>query len=75
MTLAGNTEQIFRIIQSIPSKKQNHLKYGSRASDTNEYRRLTTQKKALNRSREFWQKMGRSEKMDSTTNDGPGNPQ
>ena len=47
MTLAGNTEQIFRIIQSIPSKKQNHLKYGSRASDTNEYRRLTTQKKRL----------------------------
>ena len=62
MTLAGNTEQIFRIIQSIPSKKAEPFKIWLARVGYERIQEINDPEKALNRSREFWQKMGRSEK-------------
>ena len=60
--LAGNTEQIFRIIQSIPSKKAEPFKIWLARVGYERIQEINDPEKALNRSREFWQKMGRSEK-------------
>lgn len=61
-TLAGNTEQIFRIVQSIPSKKAEPFKTWLAKVGYERIQEINDPEKALNRSREYWQKLGRSEK-------------
>lgn len=61
-TLAGNTEQIFRIIQSIPSKKAEPFKIWLAKVGYERVQEMSDPEKALNRSRKYWQKQGRSEK-------------
>lgn len=61
-TLAGNTEQIFRIIQSIPSKKAEPIKLWLAKVGYERVQEMSDPEKALNRSRDYWQKQGRSKK-------------
>lgn len=61
-TLAGSTEQILRIIQSIPSKKAEPFKLWLAKVGYERIQEINDPEKALNRSREYWQKLGRSEK-------------
>ncbi len=61
-TLAGNTEHLFRIIQSIPSKKAEPIKLWLAKVGYERVQEISDPEKALNRSRDYWQKMGRSQK-------------
>lgn len=60
--LGGNVEQILRIIQAIPSKKAEPFKRWLARIGYERIQEMTDPEKALNRSREYWQKYGRSEK-------------
>lgn len=62
MTLAGNPEHLFRIIQSIPSKKAEPIKLWLARVGYERVQEISDPEKALNRSRDYWQKMGRSQK-------------
>lgn len=53
---------LFRIIQSIPSPKAEPIKLWLARVGYERMQEMTDPEKALNRSREYWQKMGRSEK-------------
>lgn len=59
-TLAGNPEHLFRIIQSIPSKKAEPIKLWLAKVGYERVQEMSDPEKALDRSREYWQKMGRS---------------
>lgn len=61
-TLAGNPEHLFRIIQSIPSKKAEPIKLWLAKVGYERVEEMNDPEKALNRSRDYWQKMGRSQK-------------
>ncbi|MCX6809969.1 MAG: BRO family protein [Candidatus Berkelbacteria bacterium] len=61
-TLAGSTEQIFRIIQSVPSKKAEPFKLWLAKTGYERIQEMADPEKALDRSRSYWQKMGRSQK-------------
>lgn len=61
-TLAGNPEQLFRIIQSIPSKKAEPIKLWLAKVGYERIEEINDPERALNRSRDYWQKMGRSQK-------------
>ena len=61
-TLGGNAEQILRIIQAIPSKKAEPFKLWLAKVGYERIQEINDPEKALNRSREYWQKYGRSEK-------------
>ncbi len=61
-TLAGNPEHILRIIQAVPSKKAEPIKLWLAKVGYERMQEMSDPGKALNRSREYWQKMGRSEK-------------
>lgn len=61
-TLAGNVENIFRIIQSIPSPKAEPIKLWLAKVGYERMREMADPERALNRSREYWRKQGRSEK-------------
>jgi prophage antirepressor-like protein len=61
-TLAGNPEHLLRIIQSIPSKKAEPIKLWLAKVGYERMQEMTDPEKALNRSRGYWQKMGRSVK-------------
>jgi len=61
-TLAGNVENIFRIIQSVPSKKAEPIKLWLARVGYERMREMADPEQALNRSREYWRKQGRSEK-------------
>ncbi|MFA5248107.1 MAG: BRO family protein [Patescibacteria group bacterium] len=61
-TLAGNPEHLFRIIQSIPSKKAEPIKIWLAKVGYERIQEVSDPEKALNRSRTYWQRMGRSEK-------------
>jgi len=61
-TLAGNPEHLFRIIQSIPSKKAEPIKLWLARVGYERIEEISDPEKALNRSRKYWQKMGRSQK-------------
>ncbi|PIR47208.1 MAG: hypothetical protein COV07_00190 [Candidatus Vogelbacteria bacterium CG10_big_fil_rev_8_21_14_0_10_45_14] len=61
-TLAGNPEHLFRIIQSIPSKKAEPIKLWLAKVGYERVQEMSDPEKALNRSREYWQKMGRDAK-------------
>jgi len=61
-TLAGNTEHLFRIIQSVPSKKAEPFKRWLAKVGYERVEEINNPEKALNRSRDYWQRMGRSQK-------------
>lgn len=61
-TDAANTETIFRIIQSVPSKKAEPIKLWLAKVGYERIEEINDPEKALNRSRNYWQKMGRSQK-------------
>lgn len=58
--LAGNPEHLFRIIQSVPSKKAEPIKLWLAKVGYERVQEISDPEKALNRSRDYWQKMGRS---------------
>lgn len=61
-TLAGNPEHLLRIIQSIPSKKAEPIKLWLARVGYERIEEINDPEKALNRSRNYWQRMGRSQK-------------
>ena len=61
-TDAGDMEIIFRLIQSIPSKKAEPFKMWLAKVGQERIEEIQNPELALNRSREYWQKYGRSEK-------------
>ncbi len=62
MTDAANVETILRIIQSVPSKKAEPIKLWLARVGYERMQEMTDPEKALNRSRDYWQKMGRGQK-------------
>ena len=61
-TDAANVETILRLIQSVPSKKAEPIKLWLAKVGYERMQEISDPAKALNRSRSYWQKMGRSEK-------------
>lgn len=61
-TLAGNPEHLFRIIQSVPSPKAEPIKLWLAKVGYERIQEVSDPEKALNRSRSYWQRMGRSAK-------------
>ena len=61
-TLAGTPEHLFRIIQSVPSKKAEPVKLWLAKVGYERIQEISDPEKALNRSRDYWQRMGRSQK-------------
>ncbi|MCG2689811.1 Bro-N domain-containing protein [Candidatus Parcubacteria bacterium] len=60
-TDCANTEGIFRIIQSIPSPKAEPFKLWLARVGYERIEEINDPEKALNRSRDYWQRMGRSQ--------------
>ncbi|KKR54235.1 MAG: Prophage antirepressor [Parcubacteria group bacterium GW2011_GWA2_40_23] len=60
LTDMADTETLFRLIQSIPSPKAEPFKIWLAKVGYERIEELNDPEKALNRSREYWQKMGRS---------------
>jgi len=58
----ADTVTILRLIQSVPSKKAEPIKQWLAKVGNERLQEITDPEKALNRSREYWQKLGRSEK-------------
>lgn len=61
-TDVADVETILRLIQSIPSKKAEPIKLWLAKVGYERMQEMTDPEVALNRSREYWQKQGRSEK-------------
>jgi DNA-damage-inducible protein D len=61
-TLAGNPEHIFRLVQSVPSSKAEPFKIWLAKVGYERIEEMNDPEKALKRSRNYWQKMGRSQK-------------
>jgi len=61
-TDVANVETILRLIQSIPSPKAEPIKLWLARVGYERMQEMSDPEKALNRSREYWQKQGRSEK-------------
>ncbi len=61
-TDVANVETILRIIQSVPSKKAEPIKLWLAKVGYERMQEMTDPEIALNRSRTYWQKQGRSEK-------------
>lgn len=61
-TLAGNAEDIFRLIQSIPSPKAEPFKQWLAKVGYERMQEIADPSQGLDRARENWQKLGRSEK-------------
>jgi prophage antirepressor-like protein len=61
-TLAGNVKDIFRIIQSIPSPKAEPFKQWLAKVGYERMKEIADPEQSLDRARENWQKLGRSEK-------------
>jgi DNA-damage-inducible protein D len=68
-----DTPNILRLIQSIPSPKAEPFKQWLAKVGYERMKEIGDPEQSLDRARENWQKMGHSEKVDSTTNDGTGN--
>jgi hypothetical protein len=58
----ANVETILRLIQSIPSKKAEPIKLWLAKIGYERMQEMSDPERALNRSREYWQKQGRSDK-------------
>mgnify|MGYP000550226922 FL=1 len=61
-TLAGNAKAIFRIIQSIPSPKAEPFKQWLAKIGYERMQEISDPSQSIDRARENWQKLGRSEK-------------
>ena len=61
-TDVANAETLLRLIQSVPSKKAEPIKLWLAKVGYERMQEMTNPEMALNRSREYWQKQGRSEK-------------
>ncbi len=61
-TDVANVEAILRLVQSIPSKKAEPMKLWLARVGFERMQEMNDPERALNRSREYWQKQGRSEK-------------
>ena len=61
MTLAGNPEHLFRIIQSVPSKKAESIKLWLAKVGYERIQEISDPEKSINRARENWKRGGRSE--------------
>jgi DNA-damage-inducible protein D len=59
---AANVETLLRLIQSVPSKKAEPIKLWLAKVGYERMQEMTDPEKALNRSRVYWTKMGRSQK-------------
>jgi DNA-damage-inducible protein D len=62
MTDVADVETIFRLIQSVPSPKAEPIKLWLAKVGYERIQEVSDPEKALNRSRTYWQRMGRSEK-------------
>lgn len=62
LTDVADVETILRLIQSVPSKKAEPIKLWLAKVGYERMQEMTDPERALNRSREYWQKQGRSEK-------------
>lgn len=62
ITDVANAETLFRLIQSIPSPKAEPIKLWLAKTGYERVQEMADPEKALNRSRLYWQKAGRSEK-------------
>lgn len=62
LTDAADVETILRLIQAIPSKKAESIKLWLAKVGYERMQEMNDPERALNRSREYWQKHGRSEK-------------
>jgi len=61
-TLAGNAKAIFRVIQSIPSPKAEPFKQWLAKVGYERMQEISDPSQSIDRARENWQKLGRSEK-------------
>lgn len=61
-TDVADVETILRLIQSVPSKKAEPIKLWLAKVGYERMQEMSDPERALNRSREYWQKQGRSEK-------------
>lgn len=61
-TDVADTETLFRLIQSIPSKKTEPIKLWLAKVGYERIQEINDPEKALNRSRDYWQRMGRNSK-------------
>ncbi len=61
-TDVADVETILRLIQSVPSPKAEPIKLWLAKVGYERMQEITDPEKALNRSRDYWQKMGRSQK-------------
>jgi DNA-damage-inducible protein D len=62
LTDVANTEQLFRLIQSIPSPKAEPFKQWLAKVGYERMQEISDPAQSINRARENWQKLGRSEK-------------
>ena len=62
LTDVADVETIFRLIQSVPSPKAEPIKLWLAKVGYERVQEMSDPEKALNRSRDYWQKMGRSQK-------------
>ncbi len=62
LTDVADTETILRLVQSVPSKKAEPIKMWLAKVGYERMQEIANPELALNRSREYWQKHGRSEK-------------
>ncbi len=62
LTDVADVETILRLVQSVPSKKAEPIKMWLARVGYERLEEISDPEKALNRSREYWQKHGRSEK-------------
>jgi DNA-damage-inducible protein D len=62
LTDVANVETILRLIQSVPSKKAEPIKLWLAKVGYERMQEMADPEKALNRSREYWLKQGRSQK-------------
>lgn len=61
-TLAGSAEHLFRIIQSIPSPKAEPIKLWLAKVGYERVQDISDPERSLNRARDYWKKLGRSQK-------------
>jgi len=62
LTDAGDVETLFRLIQSIPSPKAEPVKLWLAKVGNERLQDISDPKRSLNRARQYWQKMGKSQK-------------
>ncbi len=62
LTDVADVETLLRLVQSVPSKKAEPIKLWLAKVGYERMQEMTDPEKALNRSREYWQTQGRSEK-------------